>query len=201
MYYRRSHGAPEPQGYLYALNVSRRRGQKVLAKGRADPCDIPPLMKHIRTAARAVIIDGNRLLVIAMRNENGPFYILPGGGQLHGETLHETLRREGREELGADIEPGPLLYVREYRGCNHTFARAHRHFHQLEVVFQARLSDPASLDINAPCGPQKDNRQEGLAWLELDALDDVDFFPAHLKTFIRNGQLVIDPPAYLGDIN
>lgn len=42
-----------------------------------------------------------RLLFV---RERGDTWDLPGGGLEHGESLHEALRREFREELGVEIE-------------------------------------------------------------------------------------------------
>jgi hypothetical protein len=39
---------------------------------------VPPI---VRTAARAVVVRDGRLLAITMRDNEGDFYILPGGGQ------------------------------------------------------------------------------------------------------------------------
>ena len=68
-------------------------------------------MRPIRTAARALIILNGKLLAIKMRDRSGIFYILPGGGQRHGETLREGLMRECLEEIGTDVKVGELLYV------------------------------------------------------------------------------------------
>jgi ADP-ribose pyrophosphatase YjhB (NUDIX family) len=154
----------------------------------------PPL--NVRTAARAVVVRDGRLLAITMRDPEGHFYILPGGGQRHGETLADTLRRETREEIGVTLEPGPVLYVREYIGKNHTFAQAHRHFHQVEVVFRCTL--PAGADPQAGAG--RDNRQVGVAWLDLAKFGEYRFFPAFLKQCVRANDLVVEK-MYWGDLN
>ena len=73
-------------------------------------------MQSIRTASRALIIKDCKLLTIQMRDSSGIFYILPGGGQQHGETLKESLVRECKEEIGALVTVGELLYIREYIG-------------------------------------------------------------------------------------
>mgnify|MGYP001246774977 FL=1 len=56
-------------------------------------------MRHIRTAARALIILDKKVLTIKMCDKTGIFYILPGGGQRHGESLTDALIRECLEEI------------------------------------------------------------------------------------------------------
>ena len=130
-------------------------------------------MRPIRTAARALIILNQQLLAIKMRDASGVFYILPGGGQRHGETLQEGLVRECREEIGTTVEVGELLYVREYIGKNHEFRNAHSAFHQVESVFRCSLPDPDGIGP----GTEHDKKQIGVAWLPLDALKEHRFLP------------------------
>jgi ADP-ribose pyrophosphatase YjhB (NUDIX family) len=150
----------------------------------------------VRTAARAVVVRDGKLLAITMRDREGEFFILPGGGQRHGETLADTLRRETHEEIGVALEPGPVLYVREYIGKNHGFAREHHHFHQVEVVFRCTLPDGAEIGA----GSERDRKQVGLAWLELAKLGEHRLFPAFLKKCVRGGDLAVSP-LYWGDLN
>ena len=65
-----------------------------------------PELKHIRAAYRVsvkgLIYDNNgKLLFVCERSDT---WDLPGGGLEHGEGIAEALRRECREELGAEIE-------------------------------------------------------------------------------------------------
>ncbi len=158
---------------------------------------MPPPPLNVRTAARAVVVRDGRLLAITMRDRQGDFFILPGGGQRHGETLANTLRRETSEEIGVALDPGPLLYVREYIGRNHTFAHEHRHFHQVEMVFRCVL--PPGQEPHAGAAG-RDNRQVGVTWLDLAQFDEYRFFPSFLKKCVRGHDLVVEP-LYWGDLN
>jgi 8-oxo-dGTP diphosphatase len=150
----------------------------------------------IRTAARALIISEGRLLAIKMRDKTGVFYILPGGGQQHGETLREGLLRECLEEIGTAVEIGELLYVREYIGKNHEFRHAHHNFHQLESVFRCTLPDP---DDIGP-GTEHDKKQIGVEWIPLKVLDQHRFLPEVIKPFFSASSF--EPASnYLGDVN
>ena len=153
-------------------------------------------MRFIRTAARALIIHQNKLLAIKMRDRSGIFYILPGGGQRHGETLREGLERECLEEIGTQVEVGELLYVREYIGKNHEFRHAHRAFHQVENVFRCRLPDPDSIGP----GSEHDKKQVGVEWIPLAELRERRFLPEVIKPYFSPDGF--EPGTnYLGDVN
>ncbi|NOU94775.1 NUDIX domain-containing protein [Paenibacillus sp. LMG 31456] len=69
---------------------------------------------RIRTAARAVIIKDDQLLVLRRTSVQGEFYVLPGGGQEHGESIQETLIREVFEEVSLNVEIDELLFINEF---------------------------------------------------------------------------------------
>lgn len=153
-------------------------------------------MRHIRTAARALIILDQKVLTIKMRDRTGVFYILPGGGQRHGETLREGLKRECLEEIGTGVEVGELLYVREYIGKNHEFRKSHHAFHQVEHVFRCSLPNPDGIGP----GTEHDKKQVGVEWIPLEELADRRLLPEVIKPFFRNGGFN-SGTNYLGDVN
>ncbi len=60
-------------------------------------------MRPVRNSAKAVIVADGRLLAVKKDDEEGISYILPAGRLRPSETLAEAVRRECREELGADV--------------------------------------------------------------------------------------------------
>ena len=153
-------------------------------------------MRHIRTAARALIILDQKILAIKMRDRTGIFYILPGGGQRNGETLHQGLERECLEEIGTNVDIGELLYVREYIGKNHEFHKSHSAFHQVENVFRCSLADPDGI-----CqGTEQDKKQVGVEWIPIDDLPSYRFLPEVIKPFFKDGNFDLCTK-YLGDVN
>tara|TARA_R100000027_G_scaffold67739_1_gene68350 strand:+ start:9516 stop:9977 length:462 start_codon:yes stop_codon:yes gene_type:complete len=153
-------------------------------------------MKWIRHACRAVIVRDGLLLAIKMCDRSGIFYVLPGGGQRHGETMREGLKRECLEEINLDVTVGPLLYVREYIGQNHSFSKYHRNFHQVETVFSCGIPEGAE---PSP-GSETDRKQIGIEWLDLKKLATVRFLPSDAVPFIQR-ELEQSDDLYLGDIN
>jgi ADP-ribose pyrophosphatase YjhB (NUDIX family) len=153
-------------------------------------------MRFVRTAARALIIHENKLLTIKMRDRTGVFYILPGGGQRHGETLREGLERECLEEIGTEVEVGELLYVREYIGKNHEFRKSHHAFHQVENVFSCHLPKPEGIGP----GSEQDKKQVGVEWIPLNELHQRRFLPEVIKDFFTTKGFKAETN-YLGDVN
>lgn len=153
-------------------------------------------MRFIRTAARALIIHENRILTIKMRDKSGVFYILPGGGQRHGETLREGLMRECLEEIGTKVDVGELLYVREYIGKNHEFRSTHHAFHQVENVFRCSLPDPDGIGP----GTEHDKKQVGVEWIPLSEIKTRRFLPEVIKSFFTEDGFDAGTN-YLGDVN
>lgn len=153
-------------------------------------------MSHIRTAARALIIEDGKLLAIKMRDSTGIFYILPGGGQQHGETLHQALAREAQEEIGVPIEIGEFAFVREYIGKNHTFRASHANFHQVECIFHCTLQTHEGLGT----GTEHDKKQIGLEWIPLTEIKERRLLPEVIKSFFTPIGFIAEK-CYLGDIN
>ncbi|MEU8923315.1 NUDIX hydrolase [Kitasatospora sp. NPDC048545] len=75
-------------------------------------------LPRIRAKARALFTDADgRVLLVRLRPWDGPrgrepYWTLPGGGvEADRESPRAAARREAREELGWEVEPGPLLVL------------------------------------------------------------------------------------------
>jgi 8-oxo-dGTP diphosphatase len=154
------------------------------------------MLRPIRNSAKAIIIEGDRLLAMKGKDPSGTYYLLPGGGQEPGETLVEALRRECREEVNAELIVGELRFIREYIGRNHEFAESEADVHQVEFMFVCRLADGCQVGV----GPRPDVAQCGVEWLELSDIERYRLYPRalgpRLKSLAPGG-----PTVYLGDVN
>jgi ADP-ribose pyrophosphatase YjhB (NUDIX family) len=127
----------------------------------------------IRVAARAMIIEHGRILVMTYRDELGSWCVTPGGGVKKKETLKAGLRREVLEELALDLEIGDIVYVRELLGSSAKVLHGGitEDTHQLEVFFRCkRLNEPA-MQASA------DKYCTGFEWADLHDLPHRRFFP------------------------
>ena len=151
-----------------------------------------------RVSAKAIIIRNGALLAIEKRDDLGPYFILPGGGQEQGESLHDAVKRECLEELNADVYVGELLFARDYIGKNHEFAAFDGDVHCLEVMF--RCSVPS--DYVAGEGSVPDEGQVGVRWLPLDGVDIQRLYPKLLRPILADSAGDAAPrDPYLGDVN
>jgi ADP-ribose pyrophosphatase YjhB (NUDIX family) len=109
-------------------------------------------MIHLATG---IALRDGCLLLVASRypNHPQPLWSLPGGRQLPGELLVETVVREFREETGLRVHAEKLAYVSEsYEGEEHF----------LNVTFLVKVSEGAQDD--GPGAPD-DDHVEALEWV------------------------------------
>jgi len=145
-----------------------------------------------RVSARALIIRDHTVLVSTYVDERGVWHVLPGGGQRRGETLHENLVREIREETSLDVEIGRLRWVREFISSRHPESLLDPSFHQVELTFECTITPGAE----AYLGTEPDPGQTGLDWLPMDSLTSVRFYPQTVASILANR---MDDAVYLGD--
>ncbi len=142
----------------------------------------------------------NGLLLVTLnrspQDPAGEWLLLPGGGQRPGEDLHATLRREVAEETGLAVEPGRLLWLREYIPAHHEFAHLEEPEHAIEFMFEAEVVCESARPT------ENDAHQVGWEWVAPARLSSRRFFPAALIGPI-NALVGGRPtgPVYLGDVN
>lgn len=151
----------------------------------------------IRVAARAMIIEHGRLLVMNYRDDKGHWCVTPGGGVKKKETLKVGLRREVEEELGLRLEVGDIVFVRELLGSSAKVLHGGitEDTHQLEVFFRCkRLNEPQ-------LGSVRDKFCTGFEWAPLEELPQRHFFPEALATRLAADVAAGFKPInnYLGD--
>lgn len=68
----------------------------------------------MRQAARAIIIEDNKILVIARDKEGDKYFTLPGGKVNDGETTEQALVREIQEETKLLVTQQKLVFIEEH---------------------------------------------------------------------------------------
>jgi 8-oxo-dGTP pyrophosphatase MutT (NUDIX family) len=150
----------------------------------------------IRNSAKAIIIRKGQLLLTKNSDHLGEYFLLPGGGQHHGETLHQALKRECREEIGTDVCVGELRLIREYLGKHHEFAEYDIDLHQIEYMFECEIPP----EYSPVSGIQPDGYQIDVMWVDIHSLSQYRIYPSVLKELLLNDLNDLDT-LYLGDVN
>jgi 8-oxo-dGTP pyrophosphatase MutT (NUDIX family) len=142
----------------------------------------------LREAARAILLDPDDRVMLLRYDENGGFWATPGGSLEPGETHHQAVIRELREELGVrHVDLGPHLATRTK---DHQVAG--RNVRQAEQYYLARVR-PENVHPQSAASP--DNIQEWRWWslAELTATSQT-VYPAELTELLR-GILASGPPS------
>lgn len=129
----------------------------------------------------AVMTDHDKIL--AMRDERSPFYYLPGGRVMIGETAEQAVIREVEEEL--DITPEiirPLwlnqsFYTDDVDGMD---------YHQLCIYFLMDITDTDLLSKGSKFSLREGHHRHDFEWLPFERLKDEYFYPLFLKKEIYN---------------
>ncbi len=67
------------------------------------------------TAARAIILQDNKILVMRRNKQSGDYYTLVGGRVKDGELPEQGLVREVKEETGLDVTGARLVFTEDHR--------------------------------------------------------------------------------------
>lgn len=124
-----------------------------------------------RLSIYAVIVENNQILMVRTNNDKWYF---PGGGANVGESLHDALKREAREELGVEVEVGELLYADDMIYYHEPAAKA---AHLIRLFYKCR---PLTREFHFQDAEERDDFL-AIDWVALDNLNPSEFLPSTLR--------------------
>ncbi|HEL1780021.1 NUDIX hydrolase [Streptococcus suis] len=127
--------------------------------------------------ATGLVVQDEKLYLV--KSPEGIYYTLGGAIQL-GETTEEAVQREMKEEIGIDVEVGPLAFIVENQ-----FTLQEKSYHQIEFLYLVTpLSEPVTY-------LEEGNSIRQCEWIAFVDLEKLDLNPAFLKTELAkwDGQL------------
>ena len=134
------------------------------------------LSPEIRNAARALIIQQDRILLLRKQGGGRPErFALPGGAQDPGESLNDALNRECVEEIGTAVDNAELVYVADFIKLRDTQPPTRRHV--VDFLFLCTVPD----DYVPRNGDRPDKHQVEVLWIELAQLAQTPLFPHYLS--------------------
>ena len=137
----------------------------------------------IRTAAKAIIIEGSEVLLSKNQNSMGEacyglpngaiYYDLHGGGQNQYETIEDALIRECLEETGYLLTAPRLAAVYEEISLNPVVREQYeRHAHKIHFIFICSLSKEPRRAVS-----EMDFDMIGSEWIDIKAVGDLILVP------------------------
>ncbi|MBS8071253.1 NUDIX hydrolase [Streptococcus suis] len=127
--------------------------------------------------ATGLVVQDEKLYLV--KSPEGKYYTLGGAIQL-GETTEEAVLREMQEELGIDVEVGPLAFIVENQ-----FNLQEKSYHQIGFLYLVTpLSEPVTY-------LEEGDSIRQCEWIAFTDLKNLDINPAFLKTELATwrGQL------------
>ena len=127
-----------------------------------------------------MIYDGK---ILAMQDDRSPYFYLPGGRVMMGETAENAVIREVQEELGITPEIIRPLWL------NQAFFNEevdHLNYHELCIYFLMDISKTDLLSRGEKFVSNEGRRTHIFQWLEFESLKDQYFYPLFLKQNIFN---------------
>lgn len=147
----------------------------------------------IRCSAKALVISGEKVLLIRCQDAEGRVYFdLPGGGQRLYESMEETAKREVLEETGYTVEIDRFAALAEEIYENDALRRRYPEYtHRIYHIFFAHLTDSPRREPT-----ETDLDQDACEWYALqEAASLPNVLPCGIENLFSGAQ---DAPCFLG---
>lgn len=130
-----------------------------------------------------ILIRNGKVLLQKPVNDTG--FAFPGGHVAFGETNEETLIREFKEEISADIKVNGLRWVGEI-----FFPWGDKPCHQICLYYDISLDDETQIPLDRSffAKDELENVKVDLefSWIDIGELTDIELHPTNAKELMKN---------------
>ena len=129
-----------------------------------------------------IAVHGGKVLLQKTTNEK--FFAFPGGHVSFGETNEETLLREFKEEIGAEISVGDLKWVAEV-----FFPWGESPCHQICLYYLVEIVDENTPKDGSFIGKEHlEGRGFDLEfhWIPIEELSEMEVYPTNAKELLKS---------------
>lgn len=124
--------------------------------------------------------------VLLQRPKDDTGYAIPGGHVAIGETNEETLVREFKEEINAEIKVDELKWVGEL-----FFPWGDKPCHQICLFYKVSLAENTNIPLNGSFwGTEKlEDKSFKLefSWIDIKDLEAIELYPIEAKKYLTEG--------------
>ena len=128
-------------------------------------------MTNFEICARAVILKDGKILLCKRKNRS--YYFFPGGHVEFGEKAEDTLKREIKEEINAEISK--IEYIGTVENVFNDTDEGARH-HEINLVFSAEIEKTEASALESWLE---------YAWLAIPEFEKSEVKPSTLKKSVR----------------
>lgn len=133
-----------------------------------------------------LLVHNNKILL--QRPINDIAYALPGGHVEFGETNEETLIREFKEEINANIRVDSLQWVGE---MFFPWPSGNKPCHQICLYYKIELTDDKCIPLEGEFWgtEQLENGTFKLkfSWVDISRISDIELYPVEAKSLLAQG--------------
>ncbi|HHW48453.1 MAG TPA: NUDIX hydrolase [Clostridiaceae bacterium] len=130
-----------------------------------------------------ILIHNGKVLLQKPTNDTG--YAFPGGHVELGETNEETLIREFKEEIGADIKVREIKWVAEI-----FFPWGNKPCHQICLYFIIELKDEAQIPLDGKFITHEHIEERDFDiefhWIPLDKVKNIEVYPSNASELMEH---------------
>ena len=152
----------------------------------------------IRVSARAIVFDGDRVLL--NRFGDGEYYNFPGGGIEERETAQTAVVREVLEETGLEVSAGNFVFALEYEPyCSgHIYGDGHH----ISFFFRCKLLGGNQISAT-PALPDTSLSHPGLisqpVWVPISQLSEINLLPHINKNLKQYFETEVFEPLFFNE--